>query len=87
MEGDPSLPEAKPVRPSVYVPEYDRAGGPRALADRPEMPRLSAAKRKKNHHEVETGLSEDLAIGEARRCLRCELRTKDGIEAFRDGDD
>ncbi len=87
IDGDPSLPEAKPVRPSVYVPDYDRGDGLRALADRPEMPRLSAAKRKRNHHEVETGLSEDSAIGEARRCLRCELRTKGGIEALREGDD
>jgi NADH-quinone oxidoreductase subunit F len=87
VEGDPSRPEAKPVRPSVYVREYDRSSGPRALEDRPDMPRLPEAKRKKNHREVETGLSDDTATREARRCLRCELRTKEGIEALRENDD
>jgi NADPH-dependent glutamate synthase beta subunit-like oxidoreductase len=51
------------------------------------MPRLPEAKRKKNHREVETGLSDDMATREARRCLRCELRTKEGIEALRENDD
>jgi len=87
INGDLVEPEVKPVRPSYYVPEYDRASGPKALADRPEMPTLPEAKRKKNRHEVETGLPAEVAIGEARRCLRCELRTKDGIEALRESDD
>jgi NADPH-dependent glutamate synthase beta subunit-like oxidoreductase len=87
INGGPAGWEVKPVRPSFYVPEYDRASGPQALADRPDMPALPEAKRKKNHHEVETGLPADVAIREARRCLRCELRTKEGIEALRDSDD
>ena len=87
IDGDRSEPEAKPVRPSFYVPEYDRAGGPQALADRPAMPTLPEAKRKKNHQEVETGFPADLAVREARRCLRCELRTKEAIEGLRDNDD
>ena len=87
IDGGPSGPGARAVRPSVYVPEYDRTGGPPALADRPAMPTLPEAKRKRNYHEVDTGLSPDSAIGEARRCLRCELRTKEGIEALRNSDD
>ncbi|OGD19569.1 MAG: hypothetical protein A2W03_01175 [Candidatus Aminicenantes bacterium RBG_16_63_16] len=87
IDGDLSEPVAKAVRPSFYVPEYDRAGGPPALADRPDMPMLPEARRKKNHREVETGLLADSALGEARRCLRCELRTKEGIEALGGGDD
>jgi NADH-quinone oxidoreductase subunit F len=87
IDGDLSGPESKAVRPSYYVPEYDRATGPLPLADRPDMPTLPGAKRKKNHHEVETGLPAELAEREARRCLRCELRTNEGLEALRDGDD
>ena len=87
LDGDAAGPEAKPVRPSVYIPEHDPRSEPRALADRPGMPKLPVSRRKRNRREVETGLSEAAAAGEARRCLRCELRTKDGIAALRDGDD
>ncbi len=87
IDGEAGEPEAQPVRPSFYVPEFDRSSRPRALADRPKMPSLPEAKRKKNHHEVERGLPADLAVGEARRCLRCELRTKEGIAALREDDD
>lgn len=40
---------------------------------RPEMPRLAVEKRANNFEKVELGLSEQVAIKEARRCLRCDL--------------
>jgi len=51
-------------------------------AERPKMPKLPPRARKKNFKEVELGLSEEKAIKEARRCLRCELETKDGKKAI-----
>ena len=87
IDGAAACPEAKPVRPSVYIREHDPMSEPRASADRPDMPKLPVSRRKRNRREVETGLSEAAAVGEARRCLRCELRTKDGIAALREGDD
>ncbi len=47
-------------------------------AKRPVMPSLSPEKRKYNLLEVEQGFTEEQAIKEARRCLRCELETKEG---------
>lgn len=43
---------------------------------RPEMPCLSVKGRAGNFKEVELGISEETAIQEARRCLRCDLESK-----------
>lgn len=45
---------------------------------RPEMPSLSVKERAGNFKEVERGISEETAIQEARRCLRCDLESKGG---------
>ncbi len=44
---------------------------------RPHMPCLSLEERYKGFAEVELGLSEDMAIEEAKRCLRCDLEEKE----------
>jgi NADH-quinone oxidoreductase subunit F len=44
-----------------------------AAARRPMIPRLPVEQRERNFREVETGLSEQAAQAEARRCLRCDL--------------
>ncbi len=41
---------------------------------RPVMPTLSVAKRKGNFKEVETGLTKEMAIKEASRCLQCDCK-------------
>ena len=46
------------------------------------MPRLTKTARTKNFKEVELGLSEEAAVAEARRCLRCELETEEGKKAI-----
>jgi NADH-quinone oxidoreductase subunit F len=40
---------------------------------RPKMPCLAMEKRANSFEKVELGLTEDMAIKEARRCLRCDL--------------
>lgn len=45
---------------------------------RSEMPSLSTEERAGNFKEVELGISEEKAIQEARRCLRCDLESKGG---------
>jgi len=47
------------------------------------MPQLSPSDREKNFKEIELGFTEEMAVREARRCLRCELGTIDGQEAVR----
>ena len=49
-----------------------RVGGPRE-AYRPEIPAISLERRLGSFDEVELSLNEELAIEEAKRCLRCDL--------------
>lgn len=74
--------EYKLSRPSLYVEPVELTEDEIEKAKRPKMPRLSAKARKKNFKEVELGLTEEAAIKEARRCLRCELETTDGKMAL-----
>lgn len=53
-------------------------------SERPKMPLLSVKKRKKNFSEVELGLTQAMAVKEAKRCLRCELGTLDGQKAVQE---
>ncbi|MBI2857148.1 MAG: FAD-dependent oxidoreductase, partial [Chloroflexi bacterium] len=45
-----------------------------AFREAPKMPTIPKAERLEGYKEVETGYPEDVAIAEARRCLRCEQR-------------
>jgi NADH-quinone oxidoreductase subunit F len=47
-------------------------------AMRPEVPCLPVNKRINNFNEVNLNITEEAAIIEARRCLRCDLETEDG---------
>jgi len=42
--------------------------------ERPEMPSQPATKRIANFNEVELGFTKEMAVNEAKRCLRCDLR-------------
>lgn len=74
--------EYKLSRPSSYVEPVELTEEEIEKAERPKMPKLPPRARNKNFKEVELGLSEEKAIKEARRCLRCELKTKDGKKAI-----
>jgi len=69
------------TRPSMYVPPVSVSEAEAARAERPKIPHLSPAQRRKNFREVEMTLSEEAACREARRCLRCDLETQDGKAA------
>ena len=45
------------------------------------MPLLPPEVRAENFEEVELGLSEEAAVKEARRCLRCDLEARDKLAA------
>ncbi len=74
--------EHKLNRPSLYVEPIELTEEEIEKAKRPKVPKLSIKARKKNFKEVELGLTEEMAIKEARRCLRCELETEDGKKAI-----
>ena len=58
--------------PSRLSPELEKGG--QFLDQRNRMPILPLAERLKNFNQVETGFSEEMALKEASRCLRCSLR-------------
>ncbi|HLD36326.1 MAG TPA: NADH-quinone oxidoreductase subunit NuoF [Planctomycetota bacterium] len=70
--------EYKVTRPSAYLEPTVLTEADLADVQRPQPAELPVNKRKDNFNEVEQVLSEVMAIKEARRCLRCDLETKDG---------
>ena len=74
--------EFKLTRPSMYVPPVELTEQEVNEAERPTIPSLPANERRKNFFEVVGTISEDVAIKEAKRCLRCEFKTKDGEKAM-----
>ncbi len=83
--------EYKITRPSRYIEPLelsDKELDELLSAKRPAMPHLFPEKRKSNFREVEQGLTEEQAIKEAKRCLRCDLETEDGqrfLEKVKEG--
>jgi NADH-quinone oxidoreductase subunit F len=70
--------EYKVTRPSRYIEPVELSEEELTKTEPPSMPHLSLDERKHNFKEVEKGLTEEMAIREARRCLRCDLETQDG---------
>jgi NADPH-dependent glutamate synthase beta subunit-like oxidoreductase len=81
LEGRPLVRVRRPTRPSLYVPPVELKEDELQQAKRNKMPHLPPSKRRTMHEEVELGFSKDVAVREARRCLRCELETEDGKKA------
>ena len=63
----------KVVLPSVYVPPVQVPDEDEEPAARAHPPERAAAERAGSFAEVELCLAEPAALGEARRCLRCDL--------------
>ncbi len=70
LRGEKAHREYAPVRPSVVVEPLELEEG--AASARAAMRRLPPETRAYCFDEVELGLEEDAAVGEARRCLRCD---------------
>ncbi|MFC2169107.1 FAD-dependent oxidoreductase [Acidobacteriota bacterium] len=82
IEGKSLAREYKLSRPSLYVEPIELTEEEIEEFKKSKMPKLSAKGRQKNFKEVELGFTEEIAIKEARRCLRCELETEDGKKAI-----
>jgi len=61
----------RPVIPSVVV-EPLKLEEEMALVSRPKMPKLPPGQRRLSFDEVELGYSQEAAMEEAKRCLRCD---------------
>ncbi len=66
------------TRPSIYVPPKELTDEEISELGKIDIPVLKPEQRLNNFKEVELGYSEEMAIKEAKRCLRCELETKEG---------
>jgi len=83
LRGEEIKRDYKLTRPSRYIEPLelsDEELEELLTAKRPTMAQLSPAERKSHFQEVDQGLTEEQAIKEAKRCLRCELETQDGRE-------
>jgi len=76
LQGQTVTREYELVRPSAYEPAVELTEDEIEQAARPAIPCLLADKRAKSFAEVELTLSEEEAVREARRCLRCDLETQ-----------
>ena len=81
LEGRPLVRARRTTRPSFYVPPVELKEDELQQAKRSQMPHLPPSRRKTMHEEVELGFTREVAVREARRCLRCELETEDGKKA------
>jgi NADH-quinone oxidoreductase subunit F len=70
------------TRPACYVEPVTLTEAEAQNQTRSKMPHLALAKRRSGHEEIELGFSKELALKEARRCLRCELETRDAKKAM-----
>ena len=66
----------KPVRPAEYVEPVELSNEEIAQLARPELPHKPGKDRIKSFLEVEECLSEEQAMLEAKRCLRCDLESE-----------
>lgn len=67
----------QPIRPSKYVPPAPPPEGEEIPTQRATIPLLPITARHSGFAEVELTLTQDQAVHEASRCLRCDLQTED----------
>ncbi|MDO8746483.1 MAG: FAD-dependent oxidoreductase, partial [Thermodesulfovibrionales bacterium] len=84
LRGESLARDYKVTRPSAYIEPVELTDDEIESAVRPEMPHLPSGERCKNFEEVELGYTEEMAVKEARRCLRCELGTMEGTQAMQE---
>lgn len=65
--------EYKVTRPAVRVAAAELTEKEIEELQKPQMPVLSLEERSGNFREVELGFTEEMAVREAKRCLRCDL--------------
>jgi len=65
-------------RPSAYHLPVELSEEEMETAAQPVVPSRPASERTRSFAEVELGITEEAAVREARRCLRCDLQTEEG---------
>lgn len=78
IRGEKLIREYKQTRPSEYIQPVELSEEEMREVRRVEAPCLPVEDRISNFNEVELTITPEMAIKEARRCLRCDLNTEDG---------
>lgn len=74
LRGEQPTRKYNPVTPSLVVEPIEIEEG--TDATRPRMPKLTLEQRKNSFGEVELGFTKEIAMTEAKRCLRCDWETQ-----------
>ena len=82
LKGEKLEREYAVTRPSFYIRPVELTEEELQNSDRPVLEHLLAEKRRGNFAEVEMNMTEEAAVREARRCLRCDLDTEDARKAL-----
>ncbi|MGE5741363.1 MAG: NADH-ubiquinone oxidoreductase-F iron-sulfur binding region domain-containing protein, partial [Candidatus Aminicenantes bacterium RBG_16_66_30] len=82
LEGRPFVRVHEVTRPAAYIEPVKLTEEEAQNTKRSKMPHLPAGKRRSGHDEIELGFTKELALKEARRCLRCELETREAKKAL-----
>jgi NADPH-dependent glutamate synthase beta subunit-like oxidoreductase len=72
LQGEPLEREYRVTRPAIEVEITELAEDEIETLERPQMPLLPPAERLADFREVRLGFTAEMAIAEARRCLRCD---------------
>jgi NADH-quinone oxidoreductase subunit F len=73
IQGQPVEWEYKVTRPTAHVEAIELTDKEIEEMQKPAIPLLEVEERSGNFREVELGFTEEMAIKEAKRCLRCDL--------------
>jgi NADH-quinone oxidoreductase subunit F len=77
VRGEEIKREYKITTPAIHVEAVELTDEEIEQLKKPQIPKLSTKERKENFKEVELGFTEEMAITEAKRCLRCDLEEKE----------
>jgi len=77
IQGQPVEREYRVTRPAIRVDPIELTDREIEELQRPSMPLLPLEERSGNFKEVELPLAPEMAIREARRCLRCDLELRE----------
>jgi NADPH-dependent glutamate synthase beta subunit-like oxidoreductase len=72
LQGKPVRREYRVTRPAVDVDLIELSEDETEALEKPEMPTLPLKERAGNFREVALGFSGEMAVAEAKRCLRCD---------------
>jgi len=76
IEGRPVEREYSVTRPVMDVDVVELSDEEVANLRRPKMPEVPVVEREGNFREVQLGFTEEMAVAEARRCVRCDKEAR-----------